>query len=304
MAGISDSAFRQLCYSFGADVVYTEMTSIDGLYYKGKTTLELLDFNHKKEGKVVLQLFGKRPELIKKAVERVEEAGFDGIDINFGCPAKKVVAHEGGITLLRDLNLAQEIVHATVESASIPVSIKTRISINKKDQTGKITVFDFLDKIKDYNVSALMLHGRTYEQGFSGSIDFDSIKLAKEKFKGVVLGNGGLNTPEDIKEMLDKTGVDGVGLARGLYGKPWLFKQINDYLQNGKYSEFDLEQIKKVALKHAKLLSKSKNDKAFLEIRKHLCWYLKGFPGASDWRAKLVRVENLSDVKKTLKQLS
>jgi len=302
MAGITDSAFRQLCRSFGSDVVYTEMTSIDALHYGSEKTIKMLKFKPK-EQPIIIQLFGKQPELVKKAVELVEQAGFDGIDLNFGCPARKVVAHEGGVTLLRNLNLAHEIVQAVCEATKLPVSVKTRTSINNKNKKGKITVLDFIDKIKDLPVKALMLHGRSYEQGFSREVDFEIIKETKRKFKGIVLGNGGLNTPEDIKAMLDKTKVDGVGLARGLYGKPWFFKQVGDYLQTGKYKSLTLNQIKKIALKHAKLLYKEKGQQGMFEIRKHLTWYFKSFPHASEWRKKLVLVESIKELEKILAKI-
>jgi tRNA-dihydrouridine synthase B len=302
LAGISDSAFRQTCQSFGADVLYSEMTSIDGLYYDGKNTIALLA-RGKKEKPVVLQLFGKRPELVEKAVARVEEAGFDGIDINFGCPAKKVVAHEGGVTLLRDLNLCHELVQAVCEATKLPVSVKTRVSINSKDGKKKITVFDFLDKIKKLPVAAIMIHGRTYEQGFSGEVDYEAMRKVKAAFKGIVLGNGGLNSPEDVDLMINKTGVDGVGLARGLYGKPWLFKQVKDYLENGEYKEFTLAQIKKAALKHAEFDLAMKGDFGLVEMRKHLCWYFRGFPNASEWRQRLVTFKTLDELNEIFKKM-
>ena len=302
LAGITDLAYRQLCKSFGADVVYTEMTSIDGLYYDSKNTLPFLATN-KKEKPVVLQLFGKRPELVQKAVARVEEAGFDGIDINFGCPARKVVAHEGGVTLLRNLDLCFELVQAVCEATKLPVSVKTRVSINSKDGKKKITVFDFLDKIKKLPVKAIMIHGRTYEQGFSGEIDYEAIKKVKQQFKGIVLGNGGLDSPEDVDLMINKTEVDGVGLARGLYGKPWLFTQVKDFLATGEYHEFSLAQIKKAALKHAKLNLEIKGDFGLVEMRKHLCWYFRGFPNASEWRQELVTFETLADLENILKKM-
>ncbi|MBI5077591.1 tRNA-dihydrouridine synthase [Candidatus Falkowbacteria bacterium] len=274
MAGITDSAFRFLCKEFGADVVYTEMTSIDALYYNSKKTLAMLEFQ-KKEKPIVLQLFGKRPELVAKAVEIATEAGFDGIDLNFGCPAPKVVRHEGGVMLLKKLNLCRELVQAVCEATKLPVSIKTRVSIGSGKE--KKTALDFIEKIKDLPVAGLMLHGRTFEQGFSGDIDFDAIKSVKKKFKGIVIANGGINTPEDAKKMIDLTGADGVGLARGLYGRPWLARQVDDFLEKGKYVSPTLSQIKKTALRHAELNYKTKGDYGIVELRKHLCWYFRGF---------------------------
>lgn len=307
MAGITDSAFRQLCQSFGAQVLYTEMVSADALFYNAKKTLAMLKHN-KKEKYLVVQLFGKDPDKFKKAAQVVEKMGVDGIDINFGCPAKKVVRHGGGVTLMRDLNKCYAIVKAVCDSTSLPVSVKIRSSIShplcvSPSGRGRITALDFIEKIKDLPVAAVMIHGRSYEQAFSGPPDYDMIKAVKKKFKGIVLGNGGIMAPEDAKNMLDKTGVDGVGLARGLYGKPWLFKQIKDYLKTGKYKELTFAQIKKVMLLHAQLLFKSKGPHGLFEVRKYLAWYVKGFPGAAELRQELVQIKSLKEIEKILSKI-
>jgi nifR3 family TIM-barrel protein len=291
MAGISDSAFRQLCKSFGADVVYTEMTSADALHYDAKKTLAMLKFV-KKEKPIVCQLFGKRPEMFVKAVKVVQKAGFDGIDLNFGCPAKKVVAHGGGVTMMRDLRQCYQIIKTVLESTDLPVSVKIRTGIDK------VTALDFIEAISDLRVGAIMIHGRPFKNPYSAPIDYEMIKKVKEKFGGIVLGNGGIMKPDDAKLMLEKTGVDGIGLARGLYGKPWLFKQVKDYFKKGSYHEFDFKQIKKVAIRHAQLALKTKNDWGIVETRKHLAWYVKGFSGAAEVRQKLVQVSSISEIKK------
>ncbi|MFZ5364600.1 MAG: tRNA dihydrouridine synthase [Patescibacteria group bacterium] len=300
MAGYTDSAFRLICKKYGADVVYTEMISADALFYDSKKTLEMLKFN-KKEKPVVCQLFGKRPEMFAKAVEIVERFGYDGIDINFGCPARKVVAHGGGVTLMRDLDKCHEIIKAACDSAKIPVSIKIRASIKNGEQ--EIYATDLVKKIKDLPVAAIMIHGRSYEGGFSGPIDFGMIKKVKKQFDGVVLGNGGIETPEKAKEMLDLTGVDGIGLARGLWKKPYLGQLIKEYLQKGNYKLWNLKQIKKMALEHAKLMHKTKGDHGIMEMRKFLLFYFKGFPGAGGVRQRLVKVEGVDDVEKALKDI-
>lgn len=302
MAGITDSAFRQISRKFGADAVYTEMVSADGLFYDSKKTLELLKFK-KSEKPIIAQLFGKRPECFAKAVKIVEKLGYDGVDINFGCPAKKVVGHGGGISLLKNLDLCHEIVNAAVDNVKIPVSVKTRTSINL-GKNKKVAVMDFINKIKDLPVAALMLHGRSYEEGFSGQINLAMMKQARDIFPGVFIANGGITQPEDAKIILAKTGADGIALARSLYGRPWLFQEIREYLDDGKYQTFDLKKIKKAAIQHAKFLSKEKGRHGMLEMRKHLCFYFKGFYGASDVRQKLVRVETVEDVKKVLKEIN
>ena len=293
MAGITDSAFRQICKKYGADVVYSEMISVDGLHYNSKKTLELLKFS-KKEKPIVIQLFGKKPELFSQAARIIEKNGADGIDINFGCPVPKIFKSGGGVSLMRDLDLCYEIIKATCLAAKIPVSIKIRSSI------GKVTALDLVKKIRDLPVAAIMVHGRSYEKGFSGEVDLTMIKKAKDNFKGIVLGNGGITNPQKAKEMLVKTKVDGIGLAQGVLGKPWLFKQIRDYLKTGKFKEFNLTQIKKTAYEHAALSYKLKGQKGIWEMRKHLAWYFKGFEGAVDLRKKLVQVETLKQIKEIL----
>jgi tRNA-dihydrouridine synthase B len=300
MAGISDSAFRQICRQSGADVVYSEMTSADGLFHYGKKTLDLLKFD-RKEQPLVIQLFGKDPSKFGPTAQLVEQAGASGIDINFGCPARKVVAHGGGATLMRDLNLCRQIIKEVIENTNLPVSVKVRISINYQGK--KNTIIDFLKKMADLPISAVMIHGRTYEQGFSGEIDYQTIKEARKHFKGVILANGGINAPEEAKNILKKTAADGLGLARGVYGRPWLFNQIKDYLNKGLYREPSWLEKKKIILEHAKLAFKAKSDHGLLEFRKHLLWYVKGLPEAKNLRSELVKIETIEEIKKVLKKI-
>ena len=323
LAGITDSAQRQLCKYFGADVLYTEMISSDGIFYDSKTTLGMLKIS-RKEHPVVLQLFGKDPEKYKKAARIVEQYGFDGIDINFGCPAKKVVAHSGGVSLMKDLDKCREIIEAVLDNTSLPVSVKIRTGINKSkkdnnesltnfeldsDSSSVITAMDFVNKIKDLPVSAIMIHGRTYEQRFSGEIDNKMIKDIidmYDKYKGkdrpVILANGGIMTPEDAKKVLDNTKADGLGIARGIYGKPFIFTQIKQYLNTGKYNEADFKLVEKAILKHAEFLFKDKTNKAHLEFRKYLLWYLKGINNISSLRPDIVSIENIKDIKDIIKK--
>lgn len=296
MAGVTDSAFRQMCKYYGADVVYTEMVSADGLFYSGRKTMELLEFS-KKEKPIVVQLFGKRPEAFTKAATGCEQSGFDGIDINFGCPARKVVAHGGGVTLMRDLNHCRKIIEATLAGTKLPVSVKIRAGIDN------ITAVDFLKSVNDLPLAAVMIHGRYFKDPFSGPVDFEMIKKAKREFNGIVLANGGINTPEEAKEMLEKTGADGIGLARGLYGRPWLFHQAREYLRMGEYKEFTPKEIKRAILRHAKLAFSAKSGHGIVEMRKHLLWYVAGWPGAKKIRTSLVRVESLKEIKEILENI-
>lgn len=318
MAGVTDSAFRHICKDLGADVVYTEMISADALHHGSKKTLEMLKFN-KKEKPIVLQLFGKHPECFIKATQIVTQAGFDGIDINFGCPAKKVVAHGGGVTLMRNLPLCREIIKNVLNNTKLPVSVKIRSSINK--ETGspaslaslalhrsgpaggkeKITATNFVKFMADLPLTAIMVHGRPYENPFQAEIDYGMIKKVKRIFKGIVLGNGGIFMPELGQVMLEKTTADGLGLARGLYGHPWLFQQIKDLLQTGKYKIPTEKQINYIAIQHAKYAFQAKDKYGIIEMRKHLACYTRGRSNASELRQKLVRVNSLDEIKEILK---
>ncbi|MDO8669394.1 MAG: tRNA-dihydrouridine synthase [Candidatus Buchananbacteria bacterium] len=300
MAGVTDSAFRQICKYYGADVVYTEMISADGLYYDSHKTLGLLKFK-KSEQPVVIQLFGKNPSAFVKAAKICEDVGFAGIDINFGCPAKKVVASGGGVTLMRDLDKCRQIIEAVLAGTKLPISIKVRASIKKEGSDERISALDFIRYIKDLPVSAVMVHGRPHENPFGAAIDYEMIKNIKQEFAGVVLANGGITKPEEAKIMIDKTQADGLGLARGLYGRPWLFKQVKDYLKIGKYKEFKPSDIKKAMIKHARMSFEAKGDYGLIELRKHLLWYVAGWSEAKKLRSELVRVKTLSDIKKILK---
>ncbi len=302
MAGITDSAFRQICRKYGADVVYSEMISVAGLHYNSAKTVKMIEHS-KKEQPVVFQLFGKEPELFIEAAKLIEKKGGDGVDINFGCPAPKIYKYGGGVKLMRDLDLCYEIVKNTCQAVKIPVSVKLRTSIKTLDKKKTITALDFIKKISDLPVKAVMIHGRSYEQGFSGEPDLAMIKIIKKSFKGIVLGNGGINTPEKAKQMIDKTKVDGLGLAQGVLGKPWLFEQVKEYLQTGKYKAYEIKQIKKIMIEHAKLNNKLKAKRGILELRKHLAWYIKGFEGASSLRNKLIKIENINQLNNILKNL-
>jgi len=310
MAGITDSAWRQICKSWGADIVHTEFVSVDALFHGSTKTMKMLEYKAS-EQPVVVQIFGKNADIYPQAAKLVAKTGVAGIDINFGCPAKKVAGHGGGICLLRDMDTVRKIVANTIESVDIPISVKTRISLRKiqgKADAGDITIFDFIDALSDLPIAALILHGRSYEVPFTGPVDLDMLRDAGKKFKETFptspyLINGSFQTIESVVEDLKYTKADGIALSRALYGRPWLFKQIKDYIDTGQYQEVDWPTIKETAIRHANLLWESKNDRTFVEMRKHLLFYVKGRPDASELRKKLVTVENPDDVAKILNPL-
>ncbi|PWB38990.1 MAG: hypothetical protein C3F02_01110 [Parcubacteria group bacterium] len=306
MAGITDSAWRQICKSWGADVVHTEFVSADALFYGSKKTLKMIEYKTM-EQPVVVQLFGRRPEMYATAAKIVEATGVAGIDINFGCPARKVAHHGGGICLLRDMPTVRKIVELTIGAVKIPVSVKSRIGLNKiqgKPEQGQITIFDLISALANLPVAAMIVHGRTYETPFTGPVDLDLLRRAREEFKsGVFLINGSFQTVDSVVNDLNYTKADGIALSRSLYGRPWLFKQIKDYIRAGKYTEITWPEVKETAIRHAHLLFEDKGPKGFVEMRKHLLFYVKGHERASELRQELVNVTNPQEVKKIFNKL-
>ncbi len=320
MAGITDSACREMCRRYGADVVYSEMASVSALFFKPEKTLELLKFNVS-ERPYVVQLFGNNPEHFAVATRIItKQIKPDGVDINFGCPAKKVFGHGSGCALMPQKELAREIISAVCENTDLPVSIKIRAGIREKTVTyhgtlpgtlpksPETSALDFIKNTEDLPYSAVMVHGRTYEGGFSGTVDFSIVEEIKKIIpEKIVLGNGGINTPEDAVRILHNfPTMDGLGIARGIWGRPFIFNEIKNALckEDSCFASmemtYDFEKIKKIMLEHANLIYADKADVGKFEMRKHLAWYVKGFPGAAELRRKLVMAESLEEIEKIL----
>lgn len=315
MAGVTDSAFRQICKKFGADVVYSEMASATALTYSPEKTLEMLKFAPNEQPYVV-QLFGSQPSHFARAAKLISEGKIPiwfkgevrkkkgigeikkkeivrpaGIDINFGCPVKKVQKQGAGVALMDNLKQAREIIKAVTGSTDLPVSIKCRAA------AGEIDVLRFLDKLSNLDIKAVMIHGRTLAQGFSGPIDTEIIKKARGVFDGVILANGGVTGYEEATRVLAETEADGIGIARGALGRPWIFKAV----RTGQSVKRSQRAVFKVALEHAQLAVLLKGEWGIIEMRKHLCWYVSGLPGARALRQELVRVKTLADIRRILK---
>jgi len=298
LAGFTDSAFRQVCKKYGADILYSEMASAAALFYKTKPvkdpTWELLKFNRRVEKYYVVQLFGSAPEHFAAAARIItKKIRPDGIDINFGCPIKKIVKPGAGCGLMKDLKRGRAVIEAVLANTDLPVSIKIRL------KAGNIGVLEFLKHIADLPVAAVMIHGRTQAQGFTGVPDWRSIKKARRYFKGVILANGGIDDLTGAKKVLEATGTDGLGLARGALGRPWLFKEI----KTGKQINLKPPAVFEIAVNHAALVHRLKGKRGIIELRKHLVWYVAGLPGAAKIRERLVKVENLKDVKNILEKI-
>lgn len=301
MAGITDIAFREMCANFGADVVYSEMASVNALKYQPKKTLKLIS-SIENSTPYVVQLFGDDPENFTNAIniitdkntkEKYSLSNFripDGIDINFGCPVPKISKQNAGAELSKDLGLSKKIIKACVASTDLPVSIKLRSSVGHND------ALEFLENVKDVDIKAVIIHGRDIKQMHKGEVNYELIKKARNFFGGVIVGNGGVNNLETYHEMLSKSQADGVAIGQGTYGRPWIFEDIKKENSQEKNQHYRL----KTAWKHAQLASKHKGERGIIEMRKHLCWYVQGLPSAKSLREKFVQVNTLEDIEEII----
>jgi len=299
MAGITDLPFRLTCKSFGADIVYSEMISATGLFYCQRNSYALLASSIH-EQPVFFQLFGSQPQHFATAsrliTHHLKQLNITqaGLDINFGCPAKKVIRQESGVALMRQPALARDIIKAVLDNTSFPVSIKIRAGI------GRSSALNFLETLADLNWQAVIIHARTFEAGFSGPVDFTSIRKIKVLFPSKkVIVNGGIFTVNDAEKALRLSQADGLAIARGALGRPWIFQQIKAHLLN-RISP-PLPSVKKIILQHAHLVEKQ--YKTLIPFRKHLGWYLKGQPHTKQARQKLAMVNSLQDVATILKDV-
>lgn len=315
MHGVTDSAFRRIAREHGAHVVVSEFTSVDGIVHGARQVMDQIRF-HPDERPYVAQVFGNEPERFATAARLVESLGADGIDINFGCPAPKVISSGSGCSLYRDLGLVRRIVEATVNATSLPVSVKTRTGMTAAairryvpgyEALGRerITVLEFLEALRGLPVAAFTLHARTYEQGFAGKPDFtlaaQAVAYYHEHFDGVALINGGISAPADAAVALQTTGADGVAFGRAAFGNPWLFAETRAFLAGGSFTRPTRADVIATILRHAQYAEESKGARGITELRKHLAQYVKGWQGATDLRSKLVQVGSRADAEALLR---
>ncbi len=301
MAGISNSAFRTIAKEMGAGLIYAEMVSDKAITYGSKKTQDMLymtDF----ERPITQQIFGSDKESFVIAAKYIyENMKPDIIDINMGCPVPKVaLKNQAGSALLKSPDKVYQIVKAVVDSVPIPVTVKIRSGWDANSINAPIIA----KKIEEAGASAICVHPRTRSQGYSGSADWNIIKLVKESVNIPVIGNGDIKSCYDAKRMLDETNCDAVMIGRGCLGNPWLIKECVDYLENGvEPKEITKEDKLNMIDKHFDYLLKTKPEKvAVLEMRSHIAWYLKGITGAAKVKDDIFKTKDISEIKRILKE--
>ena len=297
MAGVSDIAYRLLAKEHGASMVCTEMVSAMGIKYKNERTHELLRMEAV-EHPVSMQIFGSNPEAIALGAKVVADAGADIVDINMGCPVKKVVSSGDGSALMKTPDLAARVAEAAVKAVDVPVTVKMRIGWDDDH----INVVDFAKRIESTGVAAVAVHGRTREQMYMGRADWSYIKAVKDSLSIPVIGNGDVWTPEDALRMMQETGCDAVMIGRGAQGNPWIFERTNHYLRTGELRAEPtyLERLD-MLLKHFELLCRYKGAALGVrEIRTHAGWYMRGMPEAAYWRNRVNTIHTVESFKKEL----
>lgn len=298
MAGVTDLPFRILCKEQGCGLMYTEMVSTKAILYKNKNTKPLMEV-HEQEKPVALQLFGSDPEIVSAMAAQVEDGPYAFIDINMGCPVPKVVNNGEGSALMKNPKLVEELLTALVKRVKKPVTVKFRKGFND----GSVNAVEIAKIAESCGVAAVAVHGRTREQFYSGKADWDIIRQVKEAVKIPVIGNGDIFTPEDAKRMMDETGCDGLMIARGAKGNPWIFSRTLHYLETGELlPPPEREEIKATLLRHSQLQIDYKGEYLGVrEMRKHLAWYTAGLPHSSALRNDVNQAETREEFEELIR---
>ncbi|PKM56877.1 MAG: tRNA dihydrouridine synthase DusB [Firmicutes bacterium HGW-Firmicutes-3] len=300
LAGVSDRPFRVLCYEQGAGLVYTEMISAKAIAYDNQKTKEMLVTSEGTET-LGIQLFGKEPEIMADSAQKIDHPGIALFDINLGCPVPKVVNNGEGSALMKNPKLIGDIVEAMVKRLSKPVTVKIRKGFDANHVNAVLVA-----KIAEASgAAAITVHGRTREQYYSGHADWDIIRAVKEAVHIPVIGNGDVFNALDAKRMLEETGCDGVMVARGAQGNPWIFREINHYLKTGEIpNRPDTEIIIEMMMRHKNAMVEDKGAYiALREMRKHVAWYTKGLKHGTRLRQVTNQIVDIHEFDRKVREI-
>ena len=297
MAGVTDLPFSVLCREEGCGLLYTEMVSAKAILYKNKNTKELLEVDPS-ERPIAVQLFGSDPQILGAMAHQIEDGPYDLIDLNMGCPVPKVAGNGEGSALMKNPKLVEEILSTMVRSVKKPVTVKFRKGFDDEH----VNAVEIAKIAESCGVSAVAVHGRTREQYYSGTADWDIIRQVKEAVSIPVIGNGDIFTPQDAKRCLEETGCDGLMIGRGARGNPWIFKRTAHYLETGELlAEPTGAEIGEMILRHARMQVKMKGEYIGMkEMRKHVAWYTAGLPHSASMRRASNELETLEQLENLL----
>ena len=302
MEDVSDPPFRALCKEQGADVVYTEFISSEGLIRDAAKSTMKLDI-YEKERPVGIQIFGANLDSMLRAVEIVEKSNPDIIDINFGCPVKKVVSKGAGAGILKDICLMEKLTAEMVKRTHLPVTVKTRLGWDHDS----IRIVEVAERLQDVGIKALSIHGRTRAQMYKGNADWVPVAAVKNnpRMHIPIFGNGDVNSPERAMEMRDSYGLDGAMIGRACIGNPWFFKQVKHYFETGTHLEpISMYERVEAARRHLKMAIDWKGEVlGVLETRRHYTNYFKGIPNFKPYRTKMVTSDHSQDVFKAFDEV-
>lgn len=300
MAGVTDLAFRRLCKEQGAGLICMEMVSAKAISFHNKNTEALMEIDPG-EHPVSMQLFGSEPELMAEVAKSIEDKNFDILDINMGCPVPKVVNNGEGSALLKNPELIVQIIKSVSSAIQKPVTVKVRIGF----ENAPVDIVEIARRAEDAGAAAIAVHGRTRQQYYSGTADWDIIRQVKEAVSIPVIGNGDVDSPLKAEALLKQTGCDGVMIGRAVRGNPWIFREMNHYFQTGELlPRPSSEEIREMILRHARAQIALKGEfTGIREMRKHVAWYTAGMRHSAGLRRASNTIESYEALQELLMKL-